>query len=398
MLAFIRRIPWGACAVALATAGAGEGRAAETLPMDVSTIYSATCVGKVECTPADTLDIKGQGNATPGALASLRLRLLPRRDCPAADAEFQMVVGGAAFTPLSLPLAPLLARMASGGSRAALMCSAAGRATLELSLQPATGAPQTASVSIDLQTLWSGGVLEPQVRAAACADPCRFDSDVSFTVTGLSAWRAAAGNDTDKLMLTLDGIKVPGLMPRYVPLGGGDGKLTFQLQRLADKPESVAAWRTLQESALKSSPAPMALGLTDPKGPLKTLPDADPKLRFAVMAPERRAFCLAFALFLLATAVAAIGASNGWALLRDRYDIPDQLIPPERRSFSLGRCQMLLWTIVVILAWLNGVVATNEWFTVNETALTLMGIGAAVATPPRRPWAPRWPRRRGCRS
>ncbi len=388
MLAFIRRIHWGAFAVTLATAGASPASAAETLSMDVSTIYSATCAGKVECTPGDTLDIKGQGNTTPGALASLRLKLLPRRDCPAPDVEFEMVVGGTTFTPLSLPLAPLLARMSSSGSRAALMCSAAGKATLVLSLQPATGTPQSASVGIDLQTLWSGGVLEPQVRTADCAEPCRFDSDVSFTVMGLAAWRAAAGNDTDKLTLTLDGTKVPGLIPRYVPLANGDGKLTFQLQRFADKPESVAAWRTLQESALKPSPSTMALGLADPKGPMRTLHNVDPKLYFVVMAPERRAFWLAFALFLLATVVAAVGTSSKWALLRDRYDIPDQLIPTERRSFSLGRCQMLLWTIVVILAWLNGVIATGQWFTINETALTLMGIGAAtavgaaVATPP----------------
>jgi hypothetical protein len=152
------------------------------------------------------------------------------------------------------------------------------------------------------------------------------------------------------------------------------GRLTYTLRQIDGSPESAAAWKAIITRALNGD-ASFEVAIGDDKGfALGT----EAKLRFEVPSSNSRALVSVGGIVAFIVVMALIGSLTRFGWLRDGYGVPESLVPSGDRSFSLARCQMLWWSAVVAASWLTIGWATDNWTSLNESSLLLMGIGAGT--------------------
>jgi hypothetical protein len=232
-------------------------------------------------------------------------------------------------------------------------------------------------VELDLASLWQDGTLPLTIESAECS-PCALGTSLKLKAPQLATWMAATKTPQDKLTLFIDGVRMAGLEPA---VNKADGSVQFQLKRhLASAKDLDAAWTNALPGVLKNGSISFALG--------------DDKSALTKELARPGAFGLSAVVSGLGTvgqglaAMGAIAAVAGilavlWfarkrKFLRDAYDIPDYPWPPEHRPFSLGRSQMAWWTLVVLLSAAVIFWRTGDVWSINLSALTLMGIGGAT--------------------
>ncbi|MBT9503342.1 MAG: hypothetical protein IV092_19020 [Burkholderiaceae bacterium] len=342
--------------------------------------YSVACGGKSECQANDVLEIKPlEASAPPLTAVCLRVDGAG----PAAADKLDTYPDAASAVPLTYALAPRLHAWQRDPALGPELPAAKGGRLFLTAVLTDKNRSYNAPFSIDLTSLWTAGTLQLQVPAPQC-EPCTFDGEVKLTVPNLANWKQATKGDPAKLALTVSGIKLAGVPPE-VAASGVDGTLTYRLRRVTGNSDNEAAWAAIIKRALGGN-SQFHAGLADDKGELAT---AGVTNSFEVLAAPKRAFATLLVIFIVAAMVWAIGSARGWSWLRDSYDIPEALLPAHQRTLSLGRCQMFWWTLVILVAWGTIAHATGNWFSINDSALILMGIsvgtavGAVQASPPR---------------
>jgi hypothetical protein len=333
--------------------------------------YTAACGGKSECLPTDVLDIKPVLPTTV-PLKAVCLKL------GTAGAVWQALdtydTDKPPQPPLQYALAPLMARWLREPAKQDALRRAQGPLLVDVTLVDRDNVRYRLPLQIETATLWSGGSLPLRIASAQCASAaCPFDGTVRLQIPELRTWMRATNADLKKLHLLVDGVPLPGLTPVVAGLDT-QPELRFQLQRHADKPDSVLAWNGLLKRALGHNP-PVTLGIADEKGVIAETQGS----AFQVDPRGTRVGVILFAGLVLAVAVAFLGRKVHWKWIRDSYGLPDQVVPDEKRSFSLGRSQMLWWTCIIALAWFAIGRATGDWASLNESSLILLGISVGTA-------------------
>lgn len=381
---------WFHFGIALAILLANEIAISAPGACDVSTDrvkapYIVACGGKSECLTSDQLEIKS-ADTTAKALQSICLRFGDSKDAVTRELDVYLPPPEK-FAPIAYPLAPLIERWISGRENPeigrVLRSAVRGRQPVDVILVDAEGKRYEAELVFDLLAVWSNGMVPLEITGVECS-PCRFDGVIKLLLPQLGTWKIATKGDPSKLALVIGDTKLPGIVPLVSTIDGG-GSLSFQLQRLTDKPDNVAAWEAILTRTLSGTPQ-FTAGLADEKGVVVNSEMGD---TFDV--PSEGARLAATGVFALLTVVfvAAIGTKTQWKWVRDSYGIPDNVLSPAQRSFSLGRCQMLFWTAIVAVAWFSIGWATGDWSNINESSLILMGVsigaavGAVAATPAR---------------
>jgi hypothetical protein len=207
------------------------------------------------------------------------------------------------------------------------------------------------------------------VRSKAGAREVRLSQTIVVTVENLTDWIASnpSSNDPRQFGLYLDGRSVPG--STATPVGQESNELLFDLTRMAESPESRAAW-----SALLRQPGvrAKAIDITIARpGELPLPSKAQINLR-AIDGIRLMGFALAL------TLVAVL-----FGRLAARSDILRSAGPPPggnlRKPFSLGRTQMAVWFFVAIASYVFLWLVIGEADPLTPTVLGLIGISAGTA-------------------
>jgi hypothetical protein len=229
-----------------------------------------------------------------------------------------------------------------------------------------------ASLKADLNPLWASGDIKPvlhEVKCASSSTECRFGDTLSFVVPGLKQWWPSDKHPIDKMVLTLNGVPLKQL-PRQ-PQAADPPRFSFELQRGLVNGSSVDAWSALLADL--DSDGPVRVSLSNDKGDVLTQEHSGLNLKIDARPAGITMFFVAFLVFCTVVALRP-------SFLRDPPPLND-MSPAEEKdlSLSLGRAQMFFWTVIVLVSWFYLWRWTESPFSINETALVLIGISVATA-------------------
>lgn len=226
------------------------------------------------------------------------------------------------------------------------------------------------TVLLDLTPLWTSGTLKPVIAAATCgpaSQPCEMGSTLTLSVPDLPTWLPLTKTDPSKLRLVIGGLALPGL-PK-VQLHGPNPGLLFVLDRGLSPVEGIDPW-TLLIKQRRLDPSPMAVALANEQTTVSSMANAP---RVAVATPGLAPYFLPLLAAILCIPVISLLDQK---VLRDPAPVPELA---DKMTFSLGRTQMLMWTVLVIGGGLFLYLTTKVLWSINDTALVLMGISGATA-------------------
>jgi hypothetical protein len=213
----------------------------------------------------------------------------------------------------------------------------------------ATAAPTPAKVAIDH--------VQP-------GDPMMVNP-LSLTVNGMSQALEAKGITTDDLTLTLNGHPITGIKGSMID----ENTLEFKLRRTE---ETKATWNELLGSPkFSDSTRQMKVGLRGPDS--KEFATAR-VASFRLYSPFRAKLCLIGLLLMFGVFFWLARTTN---IIRDSN--PPKPETGKRRPYSLARTQAAFWFFLVITAFLLIYLITNDYNTITEQALILIGIGTGTA-------------------
>jgi len=172
----------------------------------------------------------------------------------------------------------------------------------------------------------------------------------------------------DKLILFLDGKPIKGSRPELV--GSVDPKNTNLKFKLIRDDTNADVWnqflvkprRHLRETEVK-------IGYED-QGP------AGEGKKFNLRLYNERRLELAFVGFLVALVV-FLGLAWKTNIIRDSG--PPEILAPAKRPYSLARTQIAWWFFIIFGSFLLIRIVTDDYNTINTTALVLLGIGTGTA-------------------
>jgi hypothetical protein len=153
-------------------------------------------------------------------------------------------------------------------------------------------------------------------------------------------------------------------------------RLIFHLQR---DPANVAAWtRILGAPTALHQPVSVALGVATKETPhpqpsIVGKDGAEPSFDFRMISAWR----LTIAILVIGAILALV-----WGNARRTAILKDNLVPqiePARQPYSLGRWQMAFWFSLIIAAYLFLFILLDDYNTISQQALVLMGISGATA-------------------
>ena len=361
--------------------------------------YVVGCASKQSmCLVSDQLTVTPVPKDTAGKdletkpIQRICLQLTPKGNAGAPLAEqadwrwVRQDVGRETMQPVTLNLASIIRRWLDDTKAKQLLTeNASAKQPVQVSVVTvtttvsATGASTKTeklyqyAVDLDLTPLWQDGTLPLELTKAECS-PCALGDTVTLTVPQLATWMAATKTPQEKLTLFIGGVRMAGL---EAVVNKFDGTVKFQLRRrLASAKDLDAAWTNALPDVLKSGKIKFALG--DDKAALTA--EQTNSEGFGLGAAVRNwvpGWYLLHVVVSLGILVWVWRARNS-GLLRDAYDVAGYPVPLAQRPFSLGRSQMTWWTFLVLLsAWVI-VWRTGDPFSINLTALTLIGIGGAT--------------------
>jgi len=223
---------------------------------------------------------------------------------------------------------------------------------------------------LDLAPLWASGMLKPVIATATCGpanEPCEMGDTLTLAVPDLPTWLPLTKTDPSKLRLVVGGLALPGL-PK-VQLHGPSPGLLFVLDRGVSPSEGIDPWTLLIKQRRHSS-SNMAVALANEQTTVSSMANAPD---IALAAPGLAPYFLPLLAAILCIPVISLLDLN---VLRDPAPVPELR---DKMTFSLGRTQMLLWTVLVIGGWLFLYLTTKVLWSINDTALVLMGISGATA-------------------
>lgn len=339
--------------------------------------YSVSCVGRSECAAVDVLEIKPlDSKARQIERACLRFVTVGSTPNPKAVYKLQTYPLGSGSTsplPLAYNLGPLVQQWLDNSDLGPILRSRRdARITLQAELTDTEGTQAKVLFKVDISSIWQGASSSLTIADVVC-ESCGFDSPVEVTIPALGVWTMVNKIDTRNLSLVISGYKLTGMAPMLTD--PDTGKLHFHLRKIDTSPENIAAWRAIVARAL-SDDNQFRVSLADEKG---IIASSAKDLNFDFPSKNARIiWTLGFAVAMIA-AIALVGFLTKWRLLRDSYGIPESIIGPDERSFSLARCQMLWWTLIVAVSWFAIGISTKNWFSLDESALLLMGISAGTA-------------------
>lgn len=337
-------------------------------------VQTAQCNGKSTCALDDLVELKA-GAAT---------RLAHVRICTGEAGQPPLVLdlGQLHQSALSYPLGRQVEAQATaeppGPALAMLTRPRSGPVPVRVVFTDDQGAHSQQRLDLDLSKLWSSGRLKPKLKSASCHDQatCRFRDTLTLRMepADYQAWMAHAKPDIGKLVLTIDGVRMPGLTA--VP-SHGQSSLEFRLLRDPDKAEQTAAWSEVFRRVQGDS-VPLRIGMEDDKG---TVVAALPAVtaQFGHQPNFVWVLGLTVAAILSLLVLQANQHRHHWIWLRDASPIPNDPYIARKMTFSLGRFQMFVWTVVIVVTYFYIAGATGDWNNFNSTALTLMGISAGTA-------------------
>lgn len=343
--------------------------------------YTIACSGKSECTANDTLTVTASSSQT-DVIETMCLdfgeKVLLWLPAYQLDKPPQ--------PPLSYPLAPVFtaAIVASGtdkdgkpvGLRGIFQRAVGGKLAGDVIITDRAQRKYRQALLFDVSSLWASKQLALGTIAPGCVK-CEIDGALKLRVPGLDAWRQSVGVEKSKVQLVLDGTRMVGLVPTY---GSGSeiDSVSFKLQRLHDKPDSVASWDNLLKSSLAKEQQTVTLALADDRAELAT---GEP-LTLKVLPFGLRIGLALAVLAVLLVAMAAFGRNNRWSLLRDDFELPRGIVEPRDRKFSLGKVQMAAWSVAAVVGFvLIGLGLQTVWVLneINETLVILLGISVTTA-------------------
>lgn len=347
----------------------------------------STCLVSDQLTVTPVLkDAAGKDLATE-RIQRVCLQLMPTSQASVPPVEqgawswVRQDVGGETVQPVTLNLASILRRWLDDANVKDWMAkSANGKQPIQVSVVTAAKNPTDTEklyqyeVELDLNPLWQDGTLPLKIEKVEC-NPCALGNSVTLTIPQLATWMVATKTPQEKLTVFIGGVRMAGLEPA---VNKTDGTVRFQLKRhLASAKDLNAAWANALPDVLKQGTIRFALG--DDKSALTAeVPNCG---AFGLWAVALGFSDIGSLLATSATLAALVGMiivlcrAHKLVFLRDRYDNP---WPLEERPFSLGRTQMAWWTLLVLLGALVILWRTGDAWSINLTALTLMGIGGAT--------------------
>ena len=172
--------------------------------------------------------------------------------------------------------------------------------------------------------------------------------------------------DPRQFTLYLDGRALTGITASPIE-DPTTNKLLFDLKRTDD---SRAAWTSVLGSPT-SATKQLSVSVALPNQPALA---SDVKITFRVF--HRYRLWLAFIFVLIAIVLFIWLAKRGW-LIHDSN--PPQPPPGELQPYSLGLSQAAFWFFLVIGSFLFIYLITNDYNTITEQALVLIGIGTGTA-------------------
>jgi hypothetical protein len=332
--------------------------------------YSMGCGAKSVCVVSDLLEIKPVNMDTAKGLKSLCLRFTGANGTKLTKPLEVNDTALARPTPLLVPLAPRIERWILAQDFERLVREAPeARLPMEAILTDGTNRRFKLSAIVDVTALWTNGLLPLRITAAECS-PCRLGGSLRLTVPQLANWKDATKGDPDTLALVLGNTKIPALKP---DVSLADGALTYQLRRQSGKSDNTDAWNLVMRQVLSNPRFGVKAGLADAKGTLAVAP-----VDSVFDVPGYRGMWSVLFLLGIAILIGMLGRVSGWIAVKDRYEIPDQIVEKRDMPFSLGRSQMLLWTVVVMAAWFFIGMATGDWLSFNESCWVLLGVGTGT--------------------
>ena len=182
----------------------------------------------------------------------------------------------------------------------------------------------------------------------------------------------ATAVDKNKLVLFLDGLQMKGLYG--VPVESAGNELEYHLKRDAS-PEGKEAWTALLGSPSSyEKPVTVSVGI---EGAAPVSPEKGKRLPRFTLIVLSKVWSIISALALLASLVLFWYLAKHTNIIRDSG--PPK--PPEgkMRPYSLARVQMAVWFFMVIGSFVFIYLITNDYDTITEQALILIGIGTGTA-------------------
>ena len=182
----------------------------------------------------------------------------------------------------------------------------------------------------------------------------------------------ATAVDKKKLVLFLDGFQIKGLYGELVdPVAN---VLEYKLKRNVASEEGKEAWTALLGSPGSfDKPVTVSVGI-EGSGPVPPKdPKNPPKLTLIVLHKD----------WFVGSALGLLGALVLFGYFAKSKDIIRDSGPPDpapgKRPYSLARIQMAFWFFLVVGSFLFLYLITNEYDTITEQALILIGIGTGTA-------------------
>src|SRR5262249_43377265 len=183
----------------------------------------------------------------------------------------------------------------------------------------------------------------------------------------------AKGVDKNKLVLFLGGLQIKGLYGQGVDTDSN--VLEYKLTRDGSSSDAKAAWTNLLGSPTAySKPVTVSIGIENGRPVAPTDPEHPPMFTLIIL---HRGWFWFTTLAFLAVLILFWYLAKNTNILRDSG--PPQ--PPEgqRRPYSLGRVQMAFWFFLVVGSFIYLYLIVNDYNTLTEQALILIGIGTGTA-------------------
>jgi hypothetical protein len=206
---------------------------------------------------------------------------------------------------------------------------------------------------------------------AAPDQVARLNSAIDVYVNSLEDAIIKDHRDPKKFTMYLNGYPLTGLKPSLQ----GKDCLRFILARTDD---NKAAWAQLLGSPSRQR-IPMTVELRADDQSIVPIPVPTPATLHTDIVFEVFAGWVAilWGVVLAALLMLFVYLAITTNILRDT--IPPQPPAGKRRPYSLARFQMAWWFLVVICSFIFIFALTNDWGTINDEALILMGIGTGTA-------------------
>jgi len=217
----------------------------------------------------------------------------------------------------------------------------------------------------------------------SCADPTMKPHKCEESHPGLNDWLAVILDhdtstlDLKKLTLVLNGSVIPAL-PEPLREDANNLKNNALLFKLVRNSDNLNAWKAILGSpgGLKRKVVVTLQAQPDnTSGPPTVISGDQVKSSFDFVLMSGVSL-LAGIIALLAVVGSILFTARTTTLLKDSL-LPQ--LPPRQQTFSLGRCQMAFWFALVMASFLFLLLLLDDYNTVTQQALILMGLSGATA-------------------